>query len=58
MINFIFKMLCIAGIHIPRNKEYCFTDWVDGKEVYLGRCSCGIKWVYNSTRKVKASNQQ
>ena len=46
-------LLCRIGIHLPKRESCSFVDAVDGREVYEGRCSCGIRWLFNWTMKMR-----
>jgi len=43
--------LCKLDLHRPLlNHRYYFTDTVSGKSVYKAECSCGKKWMTDSTK--------
>ncbi len=46
-------LLCKMGIHLPRREEVLFVDAVDGRNVWRGKCACGIDWLHNETGKFR-----
>ena len=43
------NFLCKLNIHLPVTVDQTlFIDRVNHKEVYLGRCKCGLNWMHQS----------
>lgn len=44
------ELMCKIGMHRPLSKHvFSFVDVVSGSGVYKAECSCGKKWLVDST---------